>query len=81
LRNVRLKFEDPLQRPLRNLGLIWRVSGVELGARDQGIDNDRNVVAIDAGADERWFFDRILPGLLLEVVDEFRFGEGFRNIQ
>ena len=47
-----LELEEVLQRALRNLGLVGRVAGEELGALDQVIDARRHVMAIGAGADE-----------------------------
>ena len=52
VRDLRLELEQVLQRALRDLRLIGRVGGQELGALDQVIDARRDVVAVGAGADE-----------------------------
>ena len=52
VRDLGLELEQVLQRALRNLGLVGRVGGEELGALDQVIDARRHVMAIGAGADE-----------------------------
>ena len=75
LRDVCLKFEDRLQRSLGDLGLIWRVCRIELGARNQRIDDDRNVMPVNARADKRRVFDRIPRCALLEIFDQFGLGE------
>ncbi len=48
----RLPLEDRLQRALADLGLVRRVGGGELGARDQRVDRAREVVRVAAGAEE-----------------------------
>ncbi len=50
---VRLVLEDRLQRPLRDLGLVGRVGGEELGAEEELIDAGRLIVGIGAAAQER----------------------------
>src|SRR5215471_14068855 len=77
LRDVRLKFKDRLQRSLRNLRLIWRVGGVELGPRNQGINNDGNVMMIDSRPDERGSAGRIHGSSSLKVLKKLRLGKPF----
>jgi hypothetical protein len=47
-----LVFVQQLQRALAGFGLIRRVGGVELAARDDLPDRRRDVVLVGAGADE-----------------------------
>ena len=51
-RNLRLEFEQHLQRALRDFGLVRRVGGEELAALDQMIDARRHMVAIGTRAEE-----------------------------
>ena len=51
-RDLRLKLEQVLQCPLRQLGLVRGVGGQELAALDQVIDRGRHVMAIAAGAEK-----------------------------
>ena len=51
-RDLGLELEQILQRALRDLGLVGRVAGQELGALDQVVDARRHVVLVGAGADE-----------------------------
>ena len=53
LADHRLELEDRLECPLGCLGLVGGVGRVELGARDGGTDNGRDVAAVDAGPEER----------------------------
>ena len=48
----RLVLEHRLQPALRYLGLVGRVRGEELGARDDRVDQRRHVVVVHAGAEE-----------------------------
>ena len=50
-----LELEHRLQPALRDLGLIGRVWGEELRARDDRVDQRRHVVVVHAGADEAGF--------------------------
>ncbi len=51
-RDLRLKFEQRLERALRDLRLIRRVARQELAALDEVIDARRDVVLISAAAQE-----------------------------
>ena len=81
LRDISLKLEDRLQSALRDFGLIRRVGGIELRSRYQRVDDDRNVMAINAGSNKRcrlgFIFGRPFP----EVFQQFRLAEGFREVQ
>src|SRR3989442_1728999 len=57
LRDISLKLEDRLQGALRDFGLIRRVGGIELRSRYQGADDDRDVMAINAGSNKRTWLD------------------------
>ncbi len=48
----RLPLVDGLQRALRDLGLVRRVGGQELAARDQRVDRGRDDAVVDAAAQE-----------------------------
>ena len=52
LRDRGLELEHDLQPALRDLGLVRRVRGQELGARDDRVDERRDVVVVHPGADE-----------------------------
>src|SRR5439155_2115080 len=54
---MRLIFEDRLQRPLRHLGLIWRVRREEFSAQQKLIDARRLVVRVRAAAEKRDVID------------------------
>ena len=78
----RLELEDGLQRPLRGLGLVGRVRGVELRTRD-GPPHDRGAEpAIDAGAEEAVVrAQRSVPGgEALELRHQVLLGEGRREV-
>ena len=81
LGNVRLKLEDRLQRALRDLSLIGRVRRVELRTRNQGIDDDGDVVPVDAGSHERRIVDGIPGCSFAEIVDQFGLRQCLRNVQ
>ena len=52
LADRRLELEDGLQHALAALRLVGRVGGGELRAGDDGVDHRRDVVVVDAGAEE-----------------------------
>src|SRR5713101_4432646 len=70
LADHRLKLERVLQSPLTQLGLIWRVSGEELGARDQWIDDYRYEMRVGARAKKRLIVDRVLRFELTKVIQQ-----------
>src|SRR5438093_11635027 len=59
LRDVRLKLEDCLQRALGDFRLIRSVGGIKLGSRYQCVDDDRNVMAINASTNKQCWLDFI----------------------
>ena len=81
LADHRLKFEDRLQRALRNLRLIGRVGGEKFAARNQRINNDRAVVKVGAGAQKTGVSVAVLARALAEEVDDFRFRHLARNLE
>ena len=81
LRDISLKLEDRLQGALRDFGLIRRVGGIELRSRYQRVDDDRNVMAINAGSNKRCRLDFIFGRPFPEVFQQFRLAEGFREVQ
>src|SRR5207237_8628413 len=81
LRDVGLKLEDCLQRALGDLRLIRSVGGIELGSRYQCVDDDWNVVAVNASADKQCRLDFIFGGFFPEVIQQFRLAEGVGKIQ
>ena len=78
LAHQRLKFEDGLQRALRDLGLVGRVGGEKFAALNDRVGHHRAQVVVDAGAQKARVTDGILRGALLEVLDDFGFGERAR---
>jgi hypothetical protein len=58
---------------LRDFRLVGRVAGEELAALHQRIDDDRTVMAIDAGAQEAGVADGVPQGNVAEVGDDFAF--------
>ena len=60
-RNHGLEFEDRLQRSLRDLRLIRRITRQEFAALDQRVNDHRAIVAIAAGAQEAG----VVGGILL----------------
>src|SRR6266581_2347089 len=81
LGDVGLKLEDCLQGALRDFCLIRRVRGVELGPRDQRINDDGDVVPVNAGPNERRSVYGIPCSSLLEVFNELRFRQRFWDVQ
>jgi hypothetical protein len=59
LADDRLVLEDRLQHALAHLGLVRRVGSQELAPGEDSVDHRRDVVVVDAGAQER----QLLPGL------------------
>ena len=59
LADRRLVLEDRLQHALAHLGLIRRVRGEELAALKDGVRDRRNVVVVDACAEERELARRV----------------------
>ena len=57
-RDLGLEFEQHLQRPLRDFGLIRGISGQELAALDQVIDRGRDVMPVGPRPEE----ERCSPG-------------------
>ena len=53
-RNLRLKFEQHLQRALRDLGLVRGVARQELAALDDVVDARRHMMAIGAATEKEW---------------------------
>ena len=53
LADHRLVLEDRLQHALAHLRLVRRVRGQELAAREDDVDDRRDVVVVDPGAEER----------------------------
>ena len=76
-----LELEDGLQRALRDLGLVGRVAGEELAALDQGVDDDRPVVAISARAQKAGVAGGVLVAGGAEVVDDFALGLLARHVE
>ena len=68
-RNLRLEFEQHLERALRDFRLVRRIGGQELAALDQVIDARRDVMFICATAEEERMMRRrhILPGECREM--------------
>ena len=79
--NHRLKFEDRLQRSLREFGLIRRVGSEEFATRYERIDDDRAVVHIRACAKKASVSVAIFFRALLEPVDNFRFRHLTWNVE
>ena len=65
-----LVLEDRLQHALRQLGLVRRVRGEELAALQHRVDDRRDVVVVDPGAEERDLVDDVPRGELLQVPRE-----------
>ncbi len=72
-----LVLEDRLEHALAHLGLVRRVGGQKLAAREDRIHDRRDVVVVDPGAEERELPARVdVPGRqLLQVRDELGLGE------
>jgi hypothetical protein len=51
-RDLRLEFEEHLQRALRDFRLVRRVAGQELAALNDMVDAGRHMMAIGAAAQE-----------------------------
>src|SRR5919205_582855 len=77
LANRGLVLEDRLEHALAHLGLVRRVGGEKLAAREDRVDHGRDVVVVDPRAEERELGSRVrVPGgKLFEVRDEFGLGE------
>ena len=58
----RLVLVDRLQGSLADLRLVRRVGGVELAPQEQLVDDRREVVAVDAGAEEARQVGPVAPG-------------------
>ena len=72
-----LVLEDRLQDALAHLGLVRRVRGQELAALHHRVDDGRDVVVVDAAAEERQLLRRVdVPrGELGEVRHQLLLGE------
>src|SRR5439155_25167822 len=67
-------FEDRLQRALRDLRLVRRVSGEKFSARDQRINDDRTIMVVGAGAEEGGESGSVLGGASPEIIDNLGLG-------
>ena len=76
-----LKFEDGGERALRDLGLIGRVRGEELAARDHGIHQHGAEMVVHAGAEEAGVAVGALGRAVAEVIHNLVFGNAGRQIQ
>ena len=65
-----LKFKNGLQRSLGNLRLVGSVGGKELAPLHQGVDNDRAIVAIGAGAKKAGVAGCAIGRSLAKVLDD-----------
>ena len=72
-----LVLEDRLQDALAHLGLVRRVRGEELAAREQDVDDCRDVVVVDPRAEERQLDSGVgvAFGQLREVANELELWE------
>ena len=68
LGDQRLVLVDRLQRALADLGLVGRVGGVELAARQDLVDRRRDVVAVGAGAEEAGQVGPVAPRQRLQAL-------------
>ena len=73
-----LVFVEQLQRALTGLGLIRRVGGIKLAARDDGPHRRRNVMLVGAGADEGTV-EAVLHGAPLHQAGYAHFRKTFGN--
>ena len=62
LAHHRLVLVDRLERPLADLGLVWRVRGVELASEEELVHDCRNEMAIGSRAEEAHQIDPIPLG-------------------
>ena len=81
LAHQRLKFEDGLQRALRDFRLIRRVGSKKFAALDNCVGDDRAQVVVDARAQKTGVAERIFRRALLEILNDFRFGKRPGQIQ
>ena len=79
--NHRLKFEDRLQRALRNLRLVGRISGQEFATRNQRIDNHWPVVQIRTCAEKTGIAFAVFVRSLAKEIHNFRLGHLPRDFQ
>ena len=68
--DVRLELEDRLERALRDLGLIRRVGRQPLGAVEHLVGDRRDVVVVDAGAQEERGVARVRRCAAREPAEE-----------
>ena len=78
-----LVLEDRLQHALAHLRLVRRVGGQELAAREHDVGDGRDVVVVDARAEERELRARVdVPrGELLDVARELGLAERGREVE
>ena len=76
-----LVLEDRLQHALAHLGLVRRVRGQELAALEHRIDDGRDVVVVDAGAEETDLVDDVLGRELFEVPLQLGFRKRRRHVE
>ena len=81
LADHRLEFEDGRQRALRDLGLVRRVGGEELPARDDRVDQHGTVVAVNARAEKRRVVRGVLRAASPEILHNLVFGLALGNRQ
>ncbi len=83
LADHRLVLEDRLQRALAHLGLVRRVRGQELSAREDDVRDRRDVVVVDSRAEERELRARVHVARckLLEVPRELGLTERRRDVE
>ena len=70
-----LVLEDRLEHALAHLGLVRRVRGQELAALQHRVDDRRDVMVVDAGAEEADLVDDVPGGEVLEVPLELHLVE------
>ena len=77
----RLVLVDRLERPLADLGLVRRVRRVELAAQEELVDDRRQVVAVDARAEEAREVGPVPPGQAPQVLHQLELGQRRRQVQ
>ena len=80
LADERLELVDALQRALRDLRLVRRVGGRELGAPDHLADHGRDQVAVDAGPEEADLGDPVAAGEPCQLGADLLLDEGRRHV-
>ena len=81
LTNHGLKFENGLQRALRNFRLVRRVRCKELAARDERVDDDGAIVIVNAGSEEDRVAVTAFVRTLAEPVHDLGFGHLTGNFE